>query len=135
MSALMGSESGVGRMVSRTCILTPFVILFLCQAHAAQQHSSRQQPAKKPENYQQIEALVQQGHLDEAKAKVQEELQRNPSSVDGYNLLGIIEIDEQDYADALEAFQHALKLDPNSAKTHNSLGNLYVALKKIDLAE
>ncbi len=135
----MGSGSGVGRMVSRTCILTAFVFLPLCQAHAAQhqasQKQSSQRSSKTSANYQQIETLVQQGHLDEAKAKIQEELQRSPSSVDGYNLLGIIESDQQDYAGALEAFQHALKLAPNSAETHNNLGNVYVAQKKIDLAE
>ena len=82
-----------------------------------------------------METLVQQGRLDEAKTKVQEELQRNPSSVDGYNLLGIIESDEQDYANALAAFQDALKLAPNSTKTHNNLGNVYAAQKRLDLAE
>jgi tetratricopeptide (TPR) repeat protein len=129
----MGSGSGVGRMVSHTCILTAFVFLSLSQAHAAQ-HQSSQQSSMASANYQPIEALVQQGRLEEAKAKIQDELRRNPS-VDGYNLLGIIESDEQDYADALEAFQHALRLAPNSAETHNNLGNVYVAQKKIELAE
>src|SRR5277367_1805161 len=135
MSALMGSGSGVGRIVTRTCLLTPFVLLFVCQAHASQHQSSRQQSSKISANYQQIETLIQQGRLEEAKTAVQQDLQRNPSSVDGYNLLGIIESDEQDYSGALDAFQHALKLAPNSAKTHNNLGNVYVAEKKIDLAE
>jgi len=135
MSAWMGSGSGVGRIVSRTCVLAPFVLFLACQAHATQHQSSRQQSSKISASYQQIETLVQQGRLEEAKTAVQEELQRNPSSVDGYNLLGIIESDEQDYAGAIDAFQHALKLAPNSAKTHNNLGNVYVAEKKIDLAE
>jgi tetratricopeptide (TPR) repeat protein len=134
MTALMGSGSGVGKMFTRTCIIAPLVFLIVFQAHATQQ-SSRQQSSKISANYQQIEALVQQGHLEEAKAKIQQELQRNPSSVDGYNLLGIIESDQQDYSGALEAFEHALKLAPNSAKTRNNLGNVYVAQKKIDLAE
>ncbi|MGD0789002.1 MAG: tetratricopeptide repeat protein [Terracidiphilus sp.] len=82
-----------------------------------------------------MEALVQQGRLDEARTQMLDELQRNPSSVDGYNLLGIIDSDGQDYPDALAAFQKAFKLAPNSTKTHNNLGNLYVAQKRIDLAE
>ena len=65
---------------------------------------------------------------------MREELQRNPS-VDGYNLLGIIESDKQDYQSAVAAFQQALQLSPNSTKTHNNLGNVYVAQKKFDLAE
>ncbi len=64
-----------------------------------------------------------------------EEVLRNPSSVDGYNLLGIIESDQQDYANALTAFQKALQLAPNSAKTHNNLGNVYLVQQRPDLAE
>jgi tetratricopeptide (TPR) repeat protein len=45
-------------------------------------------------------------------------------------LLGIACGDEKDYADALDAFQHALKLAPNSTITHNNLGNLYVVQQK-----
>ena len=39
---------------------------------------------------------------------------QHPSSVEGYNLLGIIETNQQDYAGALVAFNKALKLAPNS---------------------
>jgi Tfp pilus assembly protein PilF len=55
--------------------------------------------------------------------------------VEGYNLLGIICAGENEDAEALDAFQHALRLDANSPRTHNNLGNLYVAQKKFDLAE
>jgi tetratricopeptide (TPR) repeat protein len=81
-----------------------------------------------------VETLVQQGRLEEAETQMREELQQKPS-VDGYNLLGIIESDKQDYPKALAAFQQALQLSPNSAKTHNNLGNIYVAQKRLDLAE
>lgn len=112
------------------CIIALSIPLFLCRAGAAQQHS-----AKSYSNFRQVESLVQQGRLDEARTQMLDELQRNPSSVDGYNLLGIIDSDGQDYADALAAFQKALQLAPNSTKTHNNLGNLFVAQKRIDLAE
>lgn len=79
--------------------------------------------------------LLRQGLLDQAKEKIRAELQRNPSSVEAFNLLGIVETNEKDYSGALEAFQHALKLDPNSTGTRNNLGNLYVAEQKFDLAE
>ena len=55
--------------------------------------------------------------------------------MEGYNLLGIIYSSEKDFANALDAFQHALKLDPNSTRTQNNLGNVYVAQEKFDLAE
>lgn len=111
------------------CFVALSVLVMVSQLRAAQPHTSRT-PAK----FQQVEALVQLGRLDDAKVAMLEELQHNPSSVDGYNLLGIIESKEQDYTDALAAFQKALKLSPNSAKTHINLGNVYVAQKRLDLA-
>jgi tetratricopeptide (TPR) repeat protein len=105
---------------------------FICtgQSRAAQQQSS-----KTPNNMALVESLVQQGHLDEAKAALLEELHRYPANVDSYNLLGIIESNQQDYSDALASFEKALQLSPNSAKTHNNLGNFYITQKKPDLAE
>jgi tetratricopeptide (TPR) repeat protein len=101
--------------------------------HTAAQQSARH-AAKISETLQQAEVLLQQGHPDEAKAKIEEDLQRNPS-VEGYNLLGIIASSQHDYAAALTALEDALHLAPNSAKSHNNLGNVYVAQKKFDLAE
>ena len=66
---------------------------------------------------------------------MQEELERNPASVEAYNMLGFIYTDERDYSNAVEAFQHALKLAPGSAKTRNNLGNVYMSEQKPDLAE
>ncbi len=83
----------------------------------------------------QIETLMHESHLDEARAKAMEEIQRNPANVDAYNLLGMIQGQQQDFAGALTSFQKALKLKPKSERTHNNLGGLYVAEKKPDLAE
>jgi len=80
------------------------------------------------------ETLLAQGSLAEAKEKTQEQLKLHPS-VEGYNLLGIIHSNENDLAGAQDAFQKALKLDPNSTKTRNNLGKLYVAQEKMKLAE
>jgi len=156
MSGLKGIQNGVGGMVDRDSLwpaiefvvtrrgcksfLALLIFALVCRATAAPQQASPRQPssrssAKTSSDFQQVEGLMQQGRLDEAKARIQEELQRNPSNVDAYNLLGIIETNQQDFSSALQAFQAALKLDPNSAKTHNNLGNVYVAQKKLDLAE
>jgi tetratricopeptide (TPR) repeat protein len=85
--------------------------------------------------FQDAMALLQQGHLDEARERVEAELHAFPSSVEGYNLLGIIEGDQQRYPQAIAAFQKALQLAPRSTKTRNNLGSVYVAMKKIDMAE
>ena len=86
------------------------------------------------QRFPEIETLVRQGRLAEEESKMQEELQQKPS-VEGYNLLEIIESDRQDLPNAVAAFQQALQLSPKSAQTHNHLGNVYVAQKKIELAE
>ena len=111
-------------------IVTLFTFLFVFRPGAAQQQTSSTST-----NFHSIEALVQQGHLQEAKTKLLEEFERIPPSVDGYNLLGIIDSQEQDYSSAIAAFQKALELDPKAAKTHNNLGNVYLTQKNINLAE
>jgi tetratricopeptide (TPR) repeat protein len=83
----------------------------------------------------QIETLIHQNRLDEAKTKTMDELQRNPTSVDAYNLLGMIQGEQQDFTGAAASFQQALKLKPGSTHTHNNLGSLYVVANKPDLAE
>ncbi|MGH9501275.1 MAG: tetratricopeptide repeat protein [Terriglobales bacterium] len=81
------------------------------------------------------QTLLRQGSIAEAKQKIEEQLKLNPTSVEGYNLLGIVYSAEKDYDNAMEAFQHALKLDPDSTRTHNNLGNVYVAEEKFEPAE
>ncbi|HKU26059.1 MAG TPA: tetratricopeptide repeat protein [Candidatus Sulfotelmatobacter sp.] len=83
----------------------------------------------------QAEQLIQTGQLEKAQAAVEEELQRDPSNVEAYNLLGIICTNTKNYPQAAAAFERALKLAPNSISTRNNLGNLYVAQQKPDLAE
>src|ERR1043166_32411 len=115
-------------------------LTFLCATSLAAQspaHSRNKasQPATDPSSFtdpspfMEAEALLRQGSITEAKTKIQEQLQLNPSSVEGYNLLGIAYSNEQDFANALDAFQYALKLAPSSTKTLNNLGNVYAGSK------
>ena len=85
--------------------------------------------------FAEAEALLQQGSLYEARNKTLEQIKLHPSNAAGYKLLGIIYSEEKDYANALDAFQHALTLDPRSTGLHNNLGNVYLAQGKPDLAE
>ena len=115
------------------------IILIFTVGSAAQQSTparSHPRPASKaPSPFLEAETLLRQGLIAEAKQKIEEQLKLNPSSVEGYNLLGIVYSSEKDYGNALEAFQHALQLDPNSPRTHNNLGNVYVVQEKFGLAE
>jgi tetratricopeptide (TPR) repeat protein len=79
--------------------------------------------------------LLQQGRSAEAKAVTQEYLRLHLSSVEAFNMLGIISASEGNYEAALDAFQHALKLSPASIKTDNNLANLYASAQKPDLAQ
>jgi Tfp pilus assembly protein PilF len=121
------------------CRILMLLMVFLSANGFAQQaapnHGSASQPAKTSPLLQEADELLRQGSIAEAKIKIQTELQQNPSSVEAYNLLGIAFSDEKDYANSLQSFQHALKLDPNSTRTRNNIGNLYVAQEKLDLAE
>src|SRR5882724_7208374 len=115
-------------------------LIFNCAgAHAAQHsapsHNKTPQSSPSLSPFLEAETLLRQGSIAEAKSKIQEQLQLNPSSVEGYNLLGIVYSNEQDFANALDAFQHALKFAPNSTKTLNNLGNVYAVQGKFDLAE
>ena len=105
------------------------------QPHHSATAREAEASSKPSPNLQQAEELRRQGLFDQARGKVQEELQRNPASVEAYNMLGFIYIDEKDYSHAVEAFQHGLKVAPGSAKTRNNLGNVYMAGQKPDLAE
>ena len=104
----------------------------------AQQSSAHKNHAPAPapsSSLLQAEQLIQSGQLDQARNVIDEEIRRDPSNLEAYNLLGIIFTNEKNYTEALDAFQQALKLNPNSTSTHNNLGNLYVAQEKPDLAE
>jgi tetratricopeptide (TPR) repeat protein len=85
--------------------------------------------------FKEAQSLLQQGRAEEAKQKVQEELAKGPKSVEGYNLLGIIEVSQKNFDAALDAFGRALKLNPSSSRTKINLGNLFIAQQKLDLAE
>jgi tetratricopeptide (TPR) repeat protein len=128
-----------GSRLARMSGLAVMFISILAAACAAQQsapsRSTSRPVSSAPSPFLEAETLLRQGSVEEAKQKIEEQLKLNPSSVEGYNLLGIVYSAEKDYAHALEAFQHALLLDPNSTRTHNNLGNVYVAQEKFDLAE
>ena len=99
-------------------------------------HNSRVTPSERSASpFREAEELIQKGMLEQAKEKIEEQLKLNPSSVEGYNLLGIVYTTEKNYDNALDAFQQALKLAPDSTKTHDNLGNLYLTQQKLDLAE
>src|SRR5271165_4851104 len=129
------AASSVSRAGSLCLLLLSSLTLAAQQAHHSAIVREAEQSSQTSANLQQAEELRRQGLFDQARGKVQEELERNPSSVAAYNILGFIYVDERDYSNAVKAFQHALKLDPGSAKTRNNLGNVYLSEQEPALAE
>src|SRR5256884_710755 len=127
------------RDLPRIFALVAALLMLVAAAASAQQPVPRKsavsQSSKLQPQFQEVENLVRQGSLDQAKQKIQDALQQNPSSVEANNLLGIICTEQKDFPGALDAFQHALKLGPSSTRTRNNLGNVYAAQGKPDLAE
>ncbi|MGH9538905.1 MAG: tetratricopeptide repeat protein, partial [Terriglobales bacterium] len=130
--------SSLGGLSVRGILALTLLSVLALQVVAQRPPSSRDKPAtagKAPSAFAEAKTLLNQGSIEEAKKEVQEQLALNPSSVEGYNLLGIIYSAEKNYPAALDAYQHALKVDPNSTSTHNNLGNLRVNEGRLDLAE
>jgi tetratricopeptide (TPR) repeat protein len=80
------------------------------------------------------ESLLAAHRLAEARTEALEQLKKSPT-VEAYNLVGIIESNQQDYQAAIGSFEHALRLNPRSTKTLNNLGNAYAAQKDWDRAQ
>ena len=122
-----------------TSIVALCTIFLASQGAAGQQGAPGKQgehPAPKaPSPFADAEVLFRQGKLEDAKSRIQEELQQNPSRAEGYALLGLVCTAEKNYSEALAAFQQGLKLKPKSTGIRNDLGNLYVAQGNLDLAE
>jgi tetratricopeptide (TPR) repeat protein len=121
-------------------ILFLFGILFCVTASVAQQPATsrtatNQSAIPTSPLLTEAEALLREGRIADAKSKIQEELQHNPVNADAYDLLGVAYVNEKDFPGALEAFQHALKLAPNSLRTRNSIANVYFVQGELDLAE
>src|SRR3984893_7964639 len=123
-------------------ILVLFGILFCVTASVTQQPATNRTATKQSQSaisasplLTEAEALLREGRIADAKSKIQGELHRKPANAKAYDLLGVACVNEKDFPGALEAFQHALQLAPNSMRTRNSIANVYVEQGKLDLAE
>jgi len=132
-------KTGKGRKMRLRPILALTVLCVSSLRLAASQQSApvpRPTPSSRgaASAFLEAETLLNHGSVAEARQKTEEQLKLHPS-VEGFNLLGIICSKQGDYPNAQEAFQNALRLDPNSTKTRNNLGNLYVVQGKTELGE
>ncbi|MFB6317924.1 tetratricopeptide repeat protein [Saccharicrinis sp. FJH54] len=70
-----------------------------------------------------------------AEACVRKALAINPESTGNLNLLGLICINNHSFADAVEHFKSALKLDAYNMDIRNNLATVYIKQKEFDKAE
>jgi tetratricopeptide (TPR) repeat protein len=127
--------SDFGLRFSIAALLCVSVPLWLSVSAQKPSGPTSKPPPEAKERFEEARRLLQGGHSDSALASVQQGLKVAPRSVEGLNLLGIIELQKHDYPQAVAAFENALKVDPRSVETHNNLGNAYYAQQKLDLAE
>jgi tetratricopeptide (TPR) repeat protein len=109
------------------------VFLTICVPAAAQK--PRSTPTPSANSFAAARNFLKHGNLVRAREAALAGLKAAPPSAQGYNLLGIIYMQEQDFDEAQKVFEHALALDPRSSATHNNLANCYAQQKKMDLAE
>ncbi len=109
--------------------------LVLCTALSLVPRCLAQRKPSVPADLHEAKSLLEQHRFAEAKSATLEQLAHRAPTVEGYNLLGIIEVDQQDLDGAVASFHKALQLNPRSVKSHNNLGNAYAAQRRFDLAD
>ncbi len=67
--------------------------------------------------------------LELAKIKLLQEVVSNPNA-ESYHKLGVFYLTQQNYKDAIENLEKAVKADDKNAKFHNDLGSAYLALSE-----
>ncbi|MGC2457296.1 MAG: tetratricopeptide repeat protein [Gallionellaceae bacterium] len=79
-------------------------------------------------------ALHQAGRLEEAKSLYQNLLRRDPRDSHALHYLGLIALQQNNYADAVNLIESAIQADRRVPAFHCNLGNAYKALGQIDSA-
>lgn len=120
-------------LITAKCFPLLSVFLALCVPAAAQK--PRPAPVPSANAFASARSFLAQGNLARARGATLAGLKSAPGSVEGYDLLGIIYVQQRDYDEALAAFEHALSLNPRSAATHNDLANCYAQQQKMEMAE
>jgi protein O-GlcNAc transferase len=79
---------------------------------------------------QQALALHQRGQLNQAELLYRRVLQHVPNQFDSWHLLGVIELQRQNFARAVELIGQALKLNRDDASAHSNIGSALRGLKR-----
>ncbi|MFL6305071.1 MAG: tetratricopeptide repeat protein [Candidatus Sulfotelmatobacter sp.] len=80
--------------------------------------------AQTPETLQRARGLLEHGEVTEASHIVETLLQRHSDNADGWALLGVIRVQQNEPAKAEESFRKALAIQPNLTSAQTNLGHL-----------
>jgi len=76
----------------------------------------------------------QLGRFDEARLLYKDVIREQPQHFDALHLLGVLHIDQREYASGAQLIQTALAVNPNFAKAHFNLGLAYLQLRQYQSA-
>ncbi len=79
------------------------------------------------ENNQAAQQMLDQGRADEAVATLNTQLRRSPQDAEAYNLLCRVYLTVDQWDQAIDACEHAVKLSPENSNYHLWLGRSYGA--------
>ena len=82
-------------------------------------------PSSPVEMMQQVQRLIQQGDIAEARSQLTRALQDFPREAGFYNLLGVVEAQQGHYREAESNFEKALEQAPQFTGAYLNLGHLY----------
>ena len=74
--------------------------------------------------------LHQQGRLAQAETLYRDILEHAPDHFDALHLLGVVELQRNNPAEAVRLIGRAIKLNPNDATAHSNIGNALMDLKR-----
>lgn len=84
---------------------------------------------------EQILKLIEDNKLEEAQSLCQPLLENNHLTIESLDVLGLLYIKLQDFAQAAFYFEKALALNPDQVEQHINLGNIYVSMGQLDKAK
>jgi protein O-GlcNAc transferase len=96
--------------------------------------NGRQPPSDIRALLSQAVAFHRAGQLDEAERLYRSVLELQPKNFDGLHLLGVIQYQRGEPAEAVRRFDQAIAIVPNSADAHSNRGNALLALKRFEQA-
>ncbi len=103
---------------SSCCFLLSAIVLALVRTAAAEDAAEDQRLAG-------IQQAIQSGNLQAARSELQEVVAQHPGDPRIYNLLGVIDAQENSFAAAESNFRRAIQLAPQFTGAYLNLGRLY----------